>query len=418
MWRLIELENGVTLLVQPMPHMRSVSVGIWAASGSAGEPAPLAGVSHFLEHMLFKGTETRPALEIASAMERVGGVLNAFTAKEYTCYYAKSLDEHFPQAVELLADMYHNSLLTAEEFDREKNVIIEEIHMYEDSPDDTVVDLLSSAMWPDHPYGRPIAGSVQSVQALTCQQMRDYYRSRYVPAATVVAVAGNIETPRAEEIIRRYFAAAPPAAKVAPACPDTRLAGACAVYTHKDIEQTHVCLGFPGVALEDGDYYPLRVLINALGGGASSRLFQEVREKRGLSYSAYAFADSYKHGGNIVAYASTRPANARQLIEVMAEQFAIVAQHGLGEEEIRRSVTQMKGNLLLSMESTGNVMNRLARTQLNLGRVVTAEETAAKLAAVNEADIQRVCGRLLQPGSMFVALVGPEDCPVDVKKLF
>ncbi len=418
MWRLIQLENGVTLLVQPMPHMRSVSVGVWAAAGSAGEPVELAGVSHFLEHMLFKGTATRTALEIASSMERVGGVLNAFTAREYTCYYAKSLDEHFSQAVELLADMYHNSLLAAQEFDREKNVIIEEINMYEDSPDDTVVDLLSSAMWPQHPYGRPIAGTVQSVQALTCEQLTAYYRHRYVPTATVVAVAGNIETPQAEETIRRYFAAAAQEKGDSPMCPPTRLADACAVYTHKDIEQTHVCLGLPGVSLDDGDYYPLRVLVNALGGGASSRLFQEVREKRGLSYSAYAFADSYKYGGNIIAYASTRPANVRQLIEVMAEQIAIVAQNGLNEEETNRSITQIKGNLFLSMESTSNVMNRLARTQLNLGRVVTAEETAEKLMAVTSQDIQRVCRRLLRPGNMFLAIVGPENCSMDVKTLF
>lgn len=409
---------GSTIVVEPMAHLHSVSVGIWAKAGSAAEDKQISGVSHFLEHMLFKGTEQRSALDIAAAMESLGGVLNAFTGKEYTCYYTRSLDEHFDQSLELLADMYNNSLLDAEEFAKEKNVIIEEINMYEDSPDDRAIDLLSSILWPDHPYGRAISGTLDTVSALTRDQLAAYRQSKYSPENTVISVAGNVDQQYVIDAVNKYFSANSGEKNHTFACTSAPVSSSTYGYIYKNIEQTHVCLGFPGISIADDDYYATQVLINALGGGASSRLFQEVREKRGLSYSAYAYMDTYSAGGSIAAYASTRPSNIGELINVMVEEIANVAAHGLVDGEIEKSKTQLKGGLLLGMESSSNVMNRLGRLQLQLGRILPVGETLEKLMQVNREDIERVCNRLLKPGYLSMAIVGPEQYEVDPKELY
>ena len=278
------LSSGMRLLVEYMPHLRSISSGIWVNCGSVYENSSINGVSHFLEHMLFKGTKQRSALDIAASMEAVGGVLNAFTGKEQTCYYTRSLDEHFSLQMDLLSDMYQNSLLAVEEFDREKKVIIEEINMYEDSPDEVALDLFTNTIFPSHPYGEPIAGNITSVSALCRDQLAEHYHRFYNPQNSVLAIAGNISPQRAVEEAEKYFQPAvvgQPAPQIAA---PTAMGGEN--FISKDIEQSHICLGFPGVALGDEDYYAATIIANALGGGASSRLFQEVREKRGLAYSA------------------------------------------------------------------------------------------------------------------------------------
>lgn len=409
------LSSGMRLLVEYMPHLHSVSAGVWVDTGSALEQDGQFGISHLLEHMMFKGTTRRSALEISSAMDHVGGVLNAFTGKEQTCYYTRCLDEQFGLAIELLADMYHNSLLDAAELEREKNVVIEEINMYEDSPDDLVMDLFAATLWPGHGYGRSISGSAADVAALDRPQVAAYYAARYHAADTVLAVAGSIPPERAAALAEQYFA---PAA----ATPHAPLAAPTAVsgdgYISKDIEQTHVCLGFPALAVTDDDYYAAAILNSAFGGSASARLFQEIREKRGLSYSAYSYFDAFAHGGYFLAYASTQPANCAELIDVMTAEFARLAADGLTAGEIDRCKQQLKGSMLLNMESSGYMMSKLGKHELTLGRVYTAEETVARLMAVTEEDIRRVARRLVVPGRAVLAQVGPEQCPRFAGRLF
>lgn len=410
------LDSGLRLVVEYLPHLRSVTSGIWVNCGSVYEDESLRGISHFLEHMLFKGTAQRDALAIASEMEAVGGVLNAFTGKEHTCYYARSLDEHFPKQMDLLADMYCHSLLDQAEFAREKKVIIEEINMYEDSPDEVAMDLFISTIYPSHTYGPPIVGSLQSVKSLTQEQLLAHYRRYYNPQNSVLAVAGNVEPERVRELAEEYFAGfsgggpAPEIGRPATAPGNS--------YVFKDIEQSHICLGFPGVTLADDDYYAATIVANALGGGASSRIFQEVREKRGLAYSAYSYLEAYVKGGFFMSYAATTPANAGELIQVLAEQYALLHGQGLSAQEIKQSKDQLKGNLLLNMENTANVMSKLGRAELALGRNYDIEETIARLTAVSEDDIARVIERMMGARQLVLTQVGPEQTPCDIEHLW
>ncbi|MDO4581326.1 MAG: pitrilysin family protein [Bacillota bacterium] len=412
----IILDNGLRIVCEPMPHLHSVATGLWVNSGSAAEPEQLAGVSHFLEHMLFKGTAKRGAAEISRVMDGVGGVLNAFTGKEQTCFYTRCLDEHFELGLELLADMCLNSLLDGEQFDREKQVIVEEINMYEDSPDEVAGDLFARTLWPEHSYGRSVAGSLSSVGALGRDAMYDYWRMAYTPAQAVLAVAGNIEPRQVVEQARRYLGGFSGGAGAASLNAPRQQGGQA--YIYKDIEQTHICLGLGGVAVDDADYFPLYVLVNALGGGASARLFQEVREKRGLAYSAYCFLDSYKLSGAVCAYAATQPQQAEELARVMAGQFADVAEHGLSGEELERSKNQLKGSLLLGAENPVTVMGKLGRFLCSLDELYSLEHTVAQLAAVSSDDIRRVTARLFVPGQLALAQVGPREAELDAKELF
>ena len=411
----ILLPSGLRIVVEPMPHLRSVSTGLWVSAGSAFENEQQSGMSHFLEHLLFKGTEKRNAMEISAAMEGVGGLLNAFTGREHTCYYTRSMDEHFQLSLELLADMYANSLLAPEEVDRERNVIIEEINMYEDSPDDVATDLFISQLWPGHAYGRPISGTIESVTAVSREQLADYWRSVYVPQRTVLAVAGHVETEQVRELAEQLFPARSGQALPQLCQPQPQSGSTERV---KDIEQSHVCLGFPGVALDDPDYYAANVLSNILGGGACSRLFQEVREKRGLAYSSYCYLDSLVAGGYLMAYSATHPSRTEELIKVMAEQFIDIREHGVSDEELKRSKDQLRGSLLLSMESSSSVMSSLGRMEIALGRLYDVEERVQSIAAVNQDDIRRVTERLLQPGTMVMSQVSPKPAALRAKELF
>ncbi len=409
------LSSGLRLVIEHMPHLRSVACGLWVNCGSVYEDATNSGVSHFLEHMLFKGTQRRSALAIASEMEAVGGVLNAFTGKEHTCYYARSLDEHFALGLDLLADMYQNSLLNEEDFAKEKNVILEEINMYEDSPDEVAMDRFVSTIFPQHPYGPPIAGTIQSVSDLTRDQLWEHYQKFYCANNTVLAIAGNIAPEQAAELAEKSFARLAKSKTAAAYTAPATAPGMSAV--QKDIEQTHICLGFPAVPLDDPDYYTASIIANALGGGASSRLFQEVREKRGLSYSAYCYLEAYVKAGFIMSYAATNPAKAAELVQVLADEFSKVKNSGLTKDEIKRSKDQIKGSLLLGLESTANVMSKIGRSQLALNRDYNAEEVAAKLMAVRDEDIARVIARMIVPENLVFTQVGPKPIAVNYKEL-
>ncbi|MBQ6606811.1 MAG: insulinase family protein [Firmicutes bacterium] len=411
------LSNGVRLLLEYMPHLRSVSAGVWADTGSARETEAAWGVSHLLEHMLFKGTPTRTSLQLSAAMDDVGGVLNAFTSKEQTCYYTKALDEDLELSLDLLSDMYARSLLDANELERERGVVIEEINMYEDSPDELVLDLFSSAIWPDHSYGRSISGTVESVSALDRQTLYDYWLSRYTAEDTVLALAGNVCPERAKELAEKYFGALRQGDGPFPE-PETPAFSAGQAFIEKDIEQNHICMGFPGVSLRDDDYYAAAIVSNLFGGSASARLFQEIREKRGLAYSAFSHLDCFKLGGSFFAYASTQPEKTNELVQVMADEFARLAVEGLAASDIERSKRQLKGSMLLGLESTSSTMNKLGKMELSLGRVYSPEETVEKLMAVTPDDVMRVIRRMVRPGALVLAQVGPTDCGFTAKELF
>lgn len=409
------LPSGLRLVAEYMPHLRSVSTGLWIKAGSAYESAALSGVSHFLEHLLFKGTPSRSALDIAAAMDSVGGVLNAFTGKEATCYFTRSLDEHFELSLELLADMYYNSLLDAAELERERNVILEEINMYEDSPDEVAADLFAASIWPGHSYGRCVAGTTESVSGLSRAMVADYWREAYDPANTVLSVAGNVRPERAVELAERLFSRGAGHVERALAVPEAVSAQSAQV---KEIEQNHLCLGFPALPLSDPDYFAAHIIVNALGGGASARLFQEVREKRGLSYTAYAYLETLSRGGYVMAYASAQPGSSEELLSVMAGEFRRLRREGLSEEEWQRSRCQLKGNMLLAEESSSNLMSRHGKTELALGQVYSSAQRIEKLMQVSAEDIARVVERLTQPGALVLAQVGPAPLQVNLEDLY
>lgn len=409
------LANGLRVLTQPIPHVHSVATGVWAGVGAAHEPAKWGGISHFVEHMLFKGTEKRDALAIAEEMESVGGSMNAFTGREYTCYYTRSIDEHFELSLDLLSDMYLHSIFDPKEFAREKDVIIEEINMYEDAPDDLVQDLFTATIWQGHTYGRPVIGTKETVGAMVEADLQAYHRGAYVPGNTVVTVAGNVCREQVLEAVEKYFqfkAVNPQTEGYGPATYT-----AAQAFIKKDIEQTHICLGLPAFDEKDADYYPANVLNAILGGGVSSRLFQEAREKRGFCYTIYSYLTHYAKGGNLCAYASTSPHKTKDLVQVIWQQMLDLREKGISQAEIDRAKQQLKGGLLLGMENSSNMMNRLGRMELGLHDILTVEETVERVMAVSQADIRRVAGRLFNPAKLVLAEVGPQDSGFDLKSL-
>lgn len=388
-----------------MPHIRSVSIGFWVGVGSRHETDAQAGISHFIEHLLFKGTERRTAREIAEAIDAVGGTLNAFTGKESTCFYARTLDEHFPLAVDLLTDMLRHPRFDAGDMDRERGVIIEEILMYEDTPDELVHDIFSQTLWPDHPLGRAIQGTVDSVKDISRDDVLAYYGAHYRPENIVVAVAGNVSHERVvEEIARRFDE--PAGAAPALALPVPRPA-ATQAYRAKDIEQVHICVGSEGLPLGHDRIYSLHLMSNILGGGSSSRLFQEIREERGLAYSVYAFHSAYRDAGLAAIYLAANPASAAGALDLVRAELDRIREHGVSAEELRRNKEQLKGNLLLGMESTSNRMSHLGKGELLRGHIQTPAEIIRRIEAVTPEDVRNLAREIWVGDRLSLAAVGP-----------
>ncbi|WP_334109444.1 M16 family metallopeptidase [Thermodesulfitimonas autotrophica] len=400
-----ELPNGVTVLTEEIPHVRSVAIGVWVDVGSRDEAPEQNGISHFIEHALFKGTSTRTAKQIAEELDAVGGQLNAFTAKEYTCFHARVLDEHFRLAVDLLTDMLFNSRFDPADLEREKNVIIEEIKMYEDAPDELVHDVFTGTLWQGHPLGRPIVGTEEVVKSLGREDLLRFYERHYLQGRMVVSVAGNI---RHEEAL----AAITPAFERVRGNGEARLLASPAPHaeiTHRlrDTEQVHLCIGTPGVALGDDLSYIFQTLNTILGGGMSSRLFQRIREDRGLVYSVYSYHSSYRDTGLFCIYAGLAAPNVSQTLEMIAAEIASVRRRGISEEEFLRAKNQLKGNFLLSLESVVARMSRMGKSQLYLGRVVPPEEVVAKIEAVTLEDVFAVAESFFRPENFALASIGP-----------
>ena len=398
------LANGIRVLSERLPDLTSITVGIWVENGSRYEQPHQAGISHFLEHLFFKGTERRTAAQIAEEIDAVGGVLNAFTGKEYTCYYAKVLHEQLPLALDLLADIFTQSRFASEEIDRERSVIIQEISQVEDTPDDYVHELFNLAFWPGHPLSRPIAGSAQTVQGLTREDFLRFLDARYRPDRVLIAAAGNLVHQDLVAVVEGKFNALSGTAPLVDGGPPEAHAG---VSVHeKPLEQVHLCLGTPGIAQGDAERYPAHLLNLALGGGMSSRLFQEIRERRGKAYTVYSFLSSYLDAGYFGVYVGTSAEWVREVVEVIRAELARAARDGLSVAELARVKQQMKGSMLLGLETSDSRMSRIAKNEIYFGRNVPIEEVAARIDAVQNDEVVSVAQRLFRAGGLALTVLG------------
>lgn len=399
------LSSGLRVVAEHIPGSRSVSFGIWVKNGSRNETEADNGISHFIEHMLFKGTERYDARAIAEQFDAIGGNVNAFTSKEYTSYYAKVLDEHLPIAMDVLADMFFNSKFDPEELAREKNVIFEEISMYLDDPDDLVHDLIVEAAYEGHPLAMPILGTEEHLTGMSSQDLMDFMRERYTVENTIVAIAGNLGED-VRELLERHFGAfdrrSPQPILTEPSF------GGGLVYRKKKTEQNHICMAFQGFGYDDPRQYAMALLNNSIGGGMSSKLFQEIREKRGLAYSVYSYHSAHADSGYFTIYAGTAPKQTAEVLKLTREVLHEVRANGLSEAEIHKGKQQLKGSLIMGLEGSGSRMNRLGKNELMLGRHETIDETLAKIEAVTEADVRLALDHLFAQ-SYAVAMVGNSD---------
>ncbi|SHE43130.1 Predicted Zn-dependent peptidase [Desulforamulus putei DSM 12395] len=403
------LPNGVRILTQQVSHVRSVALGIWVDVGSRDESDANAGISHYIEHMLFKGTKHRTAKQIAEELDAVGGQLNAFTTKEYTCYYAKVLDEHFDLAVDILTDMLFHSNISEQDVEREKNVILEEIKMYEDAPDELVHDMFAKTIWSGHPLGRPIIGTSETVSGLNYQDLRSYMKDYYTPNRMVISVAGNITHRQVVEKLSPLFGTLKGnGINRQLQKPNHTSQVNC---RNKETEQVHMVIGAPGLSLDNDLIYIVQVINTVLGGGLSSRLFQEIREQRGLVYTVYSYHSSYYDTGIFGIYAGLSKQNVNQAMELIFKEIKDIKKNGVTREELQRAKDQLKGNLLLSLESVNTHMSRLGKSELYLGKVYSPEEIVEKLNRVTVEDTVRVASQLFQPDKFSMAAIGPwQDC--------
>ncbi len=398
--RRTEFQSGLRVVTERMPGVRSVALGFWVLAGSRDEPPPISGSSHFLEHLLFKGTKQRSARDIAEAFDAVGGDVNAFTAKEYTCFYARVRDRDLPMALEHLADMFQGSVLREADFSSEKRVILEEINVHEDTPDDLIHDLFMEVLWPDHPLGRPILGTKRSIRAATRDRVRRFYRKHYLPGNLVVVAAGNLHH---DQIVEQLSASMEtgPVRSEGPSAWRLRTAGAPPIPSgrvlvkRRDTEQAHICVGTSGLSRTDPDRFAFGVVNNAIGGGMSSRLFQEVREKRGLAYSVYSYHSMYAEAGLFCAYAGTTPGRAREVLSILRGQIEEVAEKGLSPDEFERAKGHMRGSLVLSLEDPGGRMSRLGKSEISQGEILTVSQLLARISAVTPEDARRASERVL-----------------------
>lgn len=404
MYQKIVLDNGTRISVEEMPGVRSVALGFWVGTGSRHETPKEAGISHLIEHMLFKGTSKRSAKQIAETIESVGGQLNAFTSKEHTCFYARVLDEHLDLAVDLLSEMFFSSLFKEEDIEREKGVIMEEIRMYEDTPDEIIHDLFSQTVWQDHPLGRPVIGTMDSVAGISREEIIDYYQRRYRPERTVLALAGNISGDGAVQRLKALFESE----KAGPAQQESQAPkhGANRRIISKPLEQVHFCMGVPGLSQHDDRIYTLQVINTVLGGGSSSRLFQKIREERGLVYTIYSYFTAFQDTGLFTIYGGANPQNLNQVLELTWNELKRLTREGITPEELARSKEQIKGSLLLASESVTHRMHRLGRSELIYNRLITIEEILEKVAAITAGDVLSLVRELLAPERFSIIMLG------------
>jgi predicted Zn-dependent peptidase len=404
------LPGGLRVLVEELPHTYSVSVGCFVGVGSGHENHPICGISHFIEHMLFKGSQRRPTPRLISdAIEGVGGILDAYTSFESTVYYAKVADIHFDRAVDVLADMLLQPCFDPRDVEKERRVIAEELRQTEDTPSELVHLLLDSAMWGDQPLGRDIAGDEPSVAGLTRELVLDHWRKHYTRANTVISIAGNITAERTVQAIAQALEGMPVGEQAAFIPSQPPLPGPALALRADDSEQGNFCLGFPGIPQGDPDRRAMQVFDTVLGGGMSSRLFQEIREERGLAYSVGSYSREHHDAGKWVIYGSVEPDNLHECVATTMRELRSALTGGITDDELQRVKEQVKGGILLSLEDTWSVASRNGSHELRYGRVIPVEQVVAEVEQVTRDDVLRVAGRVLREDALHLAVIGPFD---------
>jgi predicted Zn-dependent peptidase len=407
------LPGGLRIVTEAMPTVRSVTVGIWVGVGSRDEAPSLAGASHYLEHLLFKGTKRRDAMSISSAIDAVGGEMNAFTSKEYTCFYARVVDTDLPLAVDMVCDLVTSSVIKSADVESERGVILEEIAMHEDDPTDMVHDQFAQVLFGAGPLGRPVLGSVESIETIGRGAIAGYYRRRYLPQEMVVAVAGNIDHASVVRLVKAAFVTAGlGSGDAAPAGPRLGLQRAPGVggvrVVRRTTEQANVVLGTPGMSRRDDRRFALGVLNAALGGGMSSRLFQEVREKRGLAYSVYSYHAQYADTGLFGIYAGCVPRKVDDVLAICREEVEKITSHGITAEELERGKGQLRGSLVLGLEDTGSRMSRIGKAELVYGELLSVDSIIERINGVTLDEVSAVAADILT-ATPTLAVVGPFD---------
>jgi predicted Zn-dependent peptidase len=399
------LENGIQVITEEVPNVHSVSVGIWVEAGSRDEDREENGISHFIEHMLFKGTKRRSARQIAREIDSVGGVLNAFTSKEFSSFYAKVLAEHLPVALDLLFDLYLNSTFSAEEMEKERQVIAQEISMVEDTPDEYIHDLFSESFWPRHPLGFPILGRLETIGRMNRSRLKEFFTQNYLQVQPILVAAGKMKH---EDLLRSVGGVL---GKVRPRKkhrssraphPRPRI-----FVKNKQLEQVHLLLGTQGFSATHPKRYVFSVLNTIFGGGMSSRLFQEIREERGLAYSVYSFLSSFRDSGMLGVYAGTGENTLTSVLKIVLREMRKLAEDSLRPKELRSAKEQLKGNLLLSLESTDSRMGRLAKSEIYFRRFIPSEEIIEGIERVTVDEVVALARQLFQPESLSLTVLGP-----------
>lgn len=411
------LTNGIRVVTEEIPYVNSVSIGIWVKVGSRYENVDNNGISHFIEHMLFKGTKSRSAKEIANSIDKIGGQLNAFTSKECTCFYAKFLDTHFDIALDVLADMFFNSNFDPEDIEKERGVVIEEINMYEDSPEDLVHDLFSQAVWSGNPLGMSILGTEESLNNLSRKKIVDYFSENYIPQNIVISVVGNFKHKEAVGKIKEYF-------EKAEHKDNSGIHMTMPIFEpeyklkNKVTEQVHLCMGFNGVDIKSEAFYPMLILNNVFGGAMSSRLFQKIREDRGLAYSVFSYPSSFEDCGLFSIYAGSKPGNLRSVTELIMEEIRIIKESGITEEELYDSKEQLKGSYILGLESTSGRMISIGKSELLLGTIYSPAEIIEKIDNVDMENVNSIIKYIFNTDSMGAAVIGSIKKNTDLRKMF
>ena len=404
-YRKTVLSNGIRVITEEIRHVRSASIGAWVRCGSRHEDERINGTAHFIEHMLFKGTKNYSARDIARIVDRVGGQHNAATNREYTCYYINVVSDYIELAMQLLAETFYDSLFDPAELEKEKNVVMEEIRMYEDAPDELIHDLFMENMLKGHPLSHPILGTHESIRATTREKLLGFFDSHYRNENVILAIAGNFEKKEAERLMAKYFSRSNGAAS-GPAEKPGRPSRIDYFHLEKELEQVHFCLGTDGIRRDDGDRWGLYIMSTVLGGSMSSRLFQNIREKEGISYSIYSFHSSYSDSGIFGIYCATLPENYVRAVDLIAAECRDIATNGITDEELQDAKDFMKGNLALSLESVEVRMGQLAKDEITFGRSFTFNEVVDSINRVTMDDFRRICDRIFGTKKLSVVSVG------------
>ena len=411
-----KLSNGIRTVIETVPNVRSVALGIYVEAGSAYENEMNNGIAHMIEHMMFKGTSNRTAREIAMETALLGDDMNAYTAKELTCYYARVLDEHLPAMAEILGDMFTHSLFDEGDLEKEKGIILDEIDMYEDSPEDMVQEQLQKLVWRNHPLGYIISGTEENVKAITRAELLDFWHKHYVAERMIISVAGNVNAENVCDLLEQHFGGIPKGEK-RKEIPEP-IYHPAKKWFQKETEQVHLCIGYPGVSHLDRRSYTLSVLNNIIGGSSSSRLFQQIREESGLCYSLYSYGSSYRNTGMFQIYCGMSEENLEDVYKGICSSMAQFKKEGPTREEVQQTLSQIRSELLLSMENTHNRMNNNARHMLYMERIVTMEETLAELERVTIEDIMDYMEQFFKEDLQSITMMGNVEADRDLERIF